>query len=440
MQPSQSSLGILLALLYACACTACGDEGAGGDEQRAPIAGGGSGGAAATSAMQPVGMAGSAGSAAAVAPVAGGPSAMAGMSGAAGGTAGGSAAGSAAAAGSGGAPVVDGGVDSGPGMPMTNPGAALDESKALIPHASWPCGMPEGMPAPKSGTLVFESDLMLGDVHDLGLTQYGERSLIEVDGGALKGPRIEGNFLGGGLELQLGLSNGAQEIEGVHILRTNDGAAIYLRTCGTAPGAGHDTRFTADFEAGNSGRYAWLNTAKLVGTRTFDHAAKTLHYALYEIAAAMPAGADAVRVMNPDGVEDQSWECAKGSGTRGATVYMETVGIGGSISVGASKRGTRNIIPITGGTFSGRLKGTILAGGADYQLIGSGFELDARYTLRTDDGQLIIVRNCGAASALIPVFEARADGPYAWLNANEWLSSSPSVTIGAVNLTIYERQ
>ena len=82
----------------------------------------------------------------------------------------------------------------------------------------------------------------------------------------------------------------------------------------------------------------------------------------------------------------------------------------------------------------------MLAGGADYQLIGSEFVLDARYTLHTDDDELIIVRNCGPVGGLVPVFETRADGPYAWLNANTWLSSNPSVSIGAVNLTIYDKQ
>ena len=421
-------------------CAACSDTG-GESEQPAPIAGGGSGGAAAMSGMQPVGMSGSAatGGAAGSASVAG---AMGGatVSAGAGGTSGSAAGAGSGAAGMSGQPAGDAGVDAGTAGSMPEPSVGLDASKALIPHASWPCGMPMGIPSPAGGTLVFETDLTLGEIHEVGRTQYGDRLLIDVAGGALKGPKIEGNFLKGGLELQLSLANGAQEVEGVHILRTNDGAAIYLRTCGTAPGAGNDTRFTADFEAGNSGRYAWLNTATLVGTRTFDRTAKKLHYALYQLDNAMPAGADAPRVENPTGVEDQTWECAKGSGTRGAQVYMETVGIGGSISVGASKRGTRNIIPITGGTFSGRLKGDVLPGGADYQLLGNGFELDARYTLRTDDDELIIVRNCGAASALIPVFEARTDGRYAWLNENEWLSSSPTVSVGAVILTIYERQ
>jgi hypothetical protein len=29
--------------------------------------------------------------------------------------------------------------------------------------------------------------------------------------------------------------------------------------------------------------------------------------------------------------------------------------------------------------------------------------------------------------ALVPLFEARADGPYAFLNANTWVSSDPGM-------------
>jgi hypothetical protein len=411
---------------------ACSDPAS--DDVQALVVGGGSGGA--------VGASPGPASAASSAPIPAGAmgASAAGGSGNASGGAGVPAAGSSGSAGSAGAlPVADAGIDAATSEPGPDPGATLDENKALIPHASWACGMPGGIPAPKNGTLVFEADLMLGEVYDLGVTQYGQRTLIEVDGGMLKGPKISGRFLAGGLEYQLALANGAQEIEGVNILRTDDNAPIYFRSCGTAPGAGNDTRFVADFEAGNSGGYAWLNTTTLVGTRTFDAAARKLHLALYEISGAPVVDADAPRVTEPDGVPDQTWECAKGSGTPGPVVYMESVGIGGGISVGASKRGSRNIIPITGGTFSGRLKGNVLAGGADFQLRASAFELDARYTLKTDDDQLIIVRNCGPVGALIPVFEARADGPYAWLNANEWLSSDPGISIGAVNLIIYER-
>lgn len=69
-----------------------------------------------------------------------------------------------------------------------------------------------------------------------------------------------------------------------------------------------------------------------------------------------------------------------------------------------------------------------------------GFELDARYTLETGEGELIIVRNCGPFGALIPVFETKHDGLYSRLNQGDYLSSDPGIAVGAVNLTIYEKR
>ena len=46
------------------------------------------------------------------------------------------------------------------------------------------------------------------------------------------------------------------------------------------------------------------------------------------------------------------------------------VKITGMINVGESKRGVRRVIPITGGTFSGpKIKGEVLSGGEDWQLV-----------------------------------------------------------------------
>lgn len=66
--------------------------------------------------------------------------------------------------------------------------------------------------------------------------------------------------------------------------------------------------------------------------------------------------------------------------------------------LGDSPLGRRRIIPITGGSFRGeRLAGRVLPGGADWQVIRTDgvAELDARYTLETDDRALIYVRNFG---------------------------------------------
>jgi hypothetical protein len=72
------------------------------------------------------------------------------------------------------------------------------------------------------------------------------------------------------------------------------------------------------------------------------------------------------------------------------------------VVIGQLPTGLRRIIDIRAGSFTGpRLSGTLLPGGADWQLIREdGFTIvDARYTLRTDDGHLIYVSNVGIRHA-----------------------------------------
>jgi hypothetical protein len=64
--------------------------------------------------------------------------------------------------------------------------------------------------------------------------------------------------------------------------------------------------------------------------------------------------------------------------------------------VGRTPRGVRRLIPIVGGEAVGEgWRARVLPGGADFQLIVSATlaELDARYTLEADGGDLIYVRN-----------------------------------------------
>jgi hypothetical protein len=72
--------------------------------------------------------------------------------------------------------------------------------------------------------------------------------------------------------------------------------------------------------------------------------------------------------------------------------------VGPPQEIGEVRGGRRRIVPITGGTFIGpQLRGTVLPGGADWQLMQpDGFAaLDTRYTIRTEAGVLIHVRNAG---------------------------------------------
>ncbi|GAA0546127.1 hypothetical protein GCM10008941_27560 [Rhizomicrobium palustre] len=95
---------------------------------------------------------------------------------------------------------------------------------------------------------------------------------------------------------------------------------------------------------------------------------------------------------------------------------------------GPTPFGTRNRIPILGGTFEGpNIKGTVLPGGADWQLIrpDGAVTLDADYMIQADDGALIHVHNRAILTGTpgksdfylrcTPVFEAPI-GKHDWLN------------------------
>jgi hypothetical protein len=108
--------------------------------------------------------------------------------------------------------------------------------------------------------------------------------------------------------------------------------------------------------------------------------------------------------------------------------------------LGQTLVGERRVVPIIGGEIAGpQLRGQILPGGADWQVVcadGTAL-LEARYTVLTDDGALVYVRNLGLRHGpqevmeriqrgeavdpaeyyfrSTPRFEA-GDTRYAWLN------------------------
>ena len=74
------------------------------------------------------------------------------------------------------------------------------------------------------------------------------------------------------------------------------------------------------------------------------------------------------------------------------------VEVGTTVETGATAGGIRRLVPITGGTASGPLlTGRILPGGTDDQLIRTETwtEVEARYVVETDRGELVSVRSRG---------------------------------------------
>ena len=129
--------------------------------------------------------------------------------------------------------------------------------------------------------------------------------------------------------------------------------------------------------------------------------------------------------------------------------------------LGDTPHGRRRVIASTGGSFRGeRLSGRVLPGGADWQIVRADgvAQLEARYTLETDDGALVYVHNVGlrhgppevlaklAAGEPVdaslyymrttPAFETGA-AKYQWLNRVVCIATGARLA-NAVELDVFE--
>ncbi len=87
--------------------------------------------------------------------------------------------------------------------------------------------------------------------------------------------------------------------------------------------------------------------------------------------------------------------------------------LGEPLELGHTPWGRRRVIPILGGGFDGpRVSATILAGGADWQVIHEDgmAAIDTRYTLQTRDEALISVATRGVRHGPPDVLRRLADG------------------------------
>jgi hypothetical protein len=95
-------------------------------------------------------------------------------------------------------------------------------------------------------------------------------------------------------------------------------------------------------------------------------------------------------------------------------VYRLEATLAAPIEFGDVAAGRRRIVPLTGGTFSGpQIKGKLLPGAsADWQIIlPDGTVLgDVRYTLQTDEGDLLYVQSRGIRTGTTQVLARLARG------------------------------
>ena len=123
-------------------------------------------------------------------------------------------------------------------------------------------------------------------------------------------------------------------------------------------------------------------------------------------------------------------------------VYEPRVDLDPALALGRGPLGERRLIPIRGGVFAGpRLRGVVLPGGADRQLVRAdgALKLDALYEMRTDEGAVLTVHNRvlltqaedGSPYAFSHVDLTAPEGPLGWLNRRVFVGTLHSLAPAA---------
>ena len=151
------------------------------------------------------------------------------------------------------------------------------------------------MPELKSQYL-FTFTVTVDTLHDVGSTPSGTLHVDMLGKGKFEGPRLKGDVLGGGMDMKMLRADGAMRPNVRLVLKTDDGALIFMHYQGVRHGAPEVMARIARGEAvspseyylrnapffeTSAPKYEWLNrvVAVGVGRRMPDHAA----YDVFEI-------------------------------------------------------------------------------------------------------------------------------------------------------------
>ena len=131
-----------------------------------------------------------------------------------------------------------------------------------------------------SETSLFTLTSPLGGIQMLGNTPYGERRIIEILGGTVEGPRLNGKVLPGGADWQIVRADGVVHLHARYTIETNTGGQILVDAEGYRHGppdvmaalARDETvdpsryyfRTAMRFETSDKGA-AWLNRILAIG-------------------------------------------------------------------------------------------------------------------------------------------------------------------------------
>jgi hypothetical protein len=131
-----------------------------------------------------------------------------------------------------------------------------------------------------SDTPIFVISSPLGDIQKFGNTPYGERRIIDINGGTVEGRKLNGKVLPGGADWQIVRADGVVHLQARYTIEADTGAQILVDAEGYRHGPadvmdrlGRDEtvdpalyyfRTFMRFETADPGA-AWLNRILAVG-------------------------------------------------------------------------------------------------------------------------------------------------------------------------------
>ncbi len=83
---------------------------------------------------------------------------------------------------------------------------------------------------------IFTIKAELAPMLNLGPTPYGERRIIDILGGTVQGPRLQGKVLRGGADWQIIRTDGAADIQARYTIETATGGRVLVNSAGLRHG------------------------------------------------------------------------------------------------------------------------------------------------------------------------------------------------------------
>jgi hypothetical protein len=80
--------------------------------------------------------------------------------------------------------------------------------------------------------LAFEAAINLSSINDLGITPIGHRRIIDIKGGTVSGPKLQGKILPGGADWQYIRDDNVTYLDARYTIEADDGALIYVTNQG----------------------------------------------------------------------------------------------------------------------------------------------------------------------------------------------------------------